>query len=841
MTESHDAAVSVATGRRPLPDRARIVVIGGGVAGGSIAFHLAERGERDVVVLERAELTSGSTFHSAGLVGQLRSSLPLTRMMMHSVETYRRLETLASELGTAPGWTEIGSLRIASSDRRLEELRRQHGWAKTFGLPMELLTPAECREKFPLMTLEDVRGGIFLPTDGHLDPSSLTNSFFAAAKALGVRVATRTRVTGFGISEGATGRRLHRVDTDRGPIECEVVIAACGMYTPDLAALAGVAVPIVPMAHQYLITKPIDGVTADLPSMRDPDNLVYFRNQGGGLVAGGYERDPAPWSLHGVPADFNDRLLEEDWDRFAPLMEAASRRVPAVEDAQIIQLLNGPEGFTPDNEFVLGESEVTGFFVAAGFCAHGIAGAGGIGRVMAEWVLDGEPSFDVWKMDIRRFGPAYRSREFARLRTVEVYSTYYDVHYPNEERAAGRPLRRSAAYDALAAMGCEFGEKSMWERPNWFPSNARPEHDELRPHGWAGHHWHPAIAAEALACRERVALFDESSFAKLRIDGPGSTTLLQHLCVNDVAAPVGSIVYTQLCNERGGIEADLTVTRLGGERFQIVTGTAFAQHDSGWIRKQARLLGDAGTVDVSRVTITDVTSSLTVLGLWGPLAREVLAPLTGSPLDNDAFPYLTAREISVGPIPVLAARVTFVGELGWELYCPSEYGAALWDLLWEAGAPHGMAAGGYRAIDALRLEKGYRVWAADVTPEDTPYEAGLGFCVRLGKGVDFVGRAALVAQHATGVRRKLVCLTLVDRSAVALGSEPVRMPGGDILGRVTSGGQGYATGTSIAYAYVPVGLSAADTRLQVEIFGEWIDATVAAGPLWDPSGSRVRA
>ena len=817
----------------PIPQRARVVVIGGGVGGGSIAFHLAEMGCTDVVVLERNELTSGSTFHSAGLVGQLRSSLPLTRMMMHSVETYRRLEAMGPTTGRAPGWIQTGSLRLASSDERWEELKRQHGWSKTFGLETHLLSSAETLDLFPLMTGNKVRGSLYMATDGHLDPSSLTTSFFGAARDLGVTVRTHTNVLGFVIDSG----RVHGVITDQGTIECEMVIAACGMYTPDVTALAGVHVPIVPMAHQYVITKPVDGVTRDMPSMRDPDNLVYFRNQGGGFVMGGYERNPQPWSLHGVPSDFNYRLLDDDWPRFEPLMQAAIRRVPAIETAEIVQLLNGPEGFTPDNEFILGESHVHGFFVAAGFCAHGIAGAGGVGRVMAEWVLDGEPSFDTWKMDIRRFGPHFRSREFAQARTTEVYSTYYDIHYPNEERQAARPLRRSATYPLLQALGCEFGEKGMWERPNWFPQNdAMGTYESLRPNGWAGQHWHPAIAAEAIACRTTAALFDESSFAKFRIDGPNAAAFLNRLCANDVDRSVGSVTYTQMCNARGGIECDFTVTRLTHDSFQIVTGTAFGQHDLGWIRKQAELVPEGDDVGIA-----DVTASSTCLGLWGPSARSVLQPLTASSLATEDFPYLRAQNISVGPVPCLALRVTYVGELGWELYCPTEYGAALWELLWESGAAHGLVAGGYRAIEALRLEKGYRAWSTDITPEDTPYEAGLGFAVSLANDRDFIGRAALVSQRAAGVERRLVAMTLDDPLAVALGSEPVRSPEGAVLGRVTSGGYGFAVANSIAYAYVPTSLAHTGGRVEVELFGEWIGAAIHTAPLWDPNGARIRA
>jgi 4-methylaminobutanoate oxidase (formaldehyde-forming) len=811
--------------------RARIVVVGAGVGGASIAWHLAQRGETDVVVIERAEPTSGSTFHSAGLVGQLRGSLPLTTMMMHSVDVYRRLEAEADITGRSPGWREVGSLRIASTSARMEELRRQHGWAKTFGLPMELLSTRECVEKFPLMTDDGVLGGVWLPTDGYLDPSGLTNAFLGGAKAAGIAVETGVRVVGFGVDAG----RVRSVVTDHGTVECDAVVLACGMYTPDVAALAGVNVPIVPMAHQYLITKSVEGVTDELPQLRDPDNLVYFRREGDGLVLGGYERDPAPWSLHGVPPDFNNKLLPEDWDRFAPIMTNACRRVPAAEAADIVSLVNGPEGFTPDNEFVLGESHVHGLFVAAGFCAHGIAGAGGVGRAISEWLIDGQPSFDCWKMDIRRFGAQYRSREFALARAVEVYSTYYDIHYPNEERQAGRPLRRSPAFTRLATLGCAFGEKSGWERPNWFDPNERSEHDERRPSGWAGHHWSSAIVTESLAARDTAALFDETSFSKLELEGAGALAFLQRICANDIDRAVGSVIYTQLCNDRGGIESDLTVTRLGVQRFLLVTGTAFGQHDLGWIRTQLERQPPPEPVHAR-----DVTSTLACFGVWGPRAREVLAPLTRQSLSNAEFPYLSARECSIGAVPTIAARVTYVGELGWELYCPSEYGLTLWDLLWESGSQFGMVAGGYRAIDALRVEKGYRVWGADISPDDTPYEAGLGFAVALDKPVDFVGRAALAAQQAEGVRRRLRCVRLSDPLAIALGSEPVAI-NGEIVGRVTSGGAGYRTGASIAFAYVPADRCELGRRVDVEVFGAWIPGEIVRDPLWDPKGARIRA
>ncbi len=811
-------------------NRARVVVVGAGVGGASIAWHLAERGETDVLVIERNEPTSGSTFHSAGLVGQLRGSLPLTTMMMHSVDVYRRLEAEADQTGRSTGWREVGSLRIASTTARMEELRRQHGWAKTFGLPMELLSARECAEKFPLMTSDGVLGGVWLPTDGFLDPSGLTHAFVGGAKSRGVEVATNVRVTGFGIEDG----RIRSVVTDHGTVECEVCVLACGMYTPDVASLAGINVPIVPMAHQYLITKSIAGVTEELPQLRDPDNLVYFRREGDGLVLGGYERDPAPWSLHGVPADFNNKLLSEDWDRFAPIMTNACRRVPAAEHADIVSLVNGPEGFTPDNEFILGESHVHGLFVAAGFCAHGIAGAGGVGRAITEWILDGQPSFDCWKMDIRRFGAQYRSREFALARAVEVYSTYYDIHYPNEEKHAGRPLRRSPAYTSLVELGCAFGEKSSWERPNWFEPNERDEHESHRPSGWAGEHWSSAIVTESLAARDSAVIFDETSFSKLELEGPGALDFVQRVCANDMDRPVGSVIYTQLCNDRGGIECDLTMTRLGLQRFLVVTGTAFGQHDLGWIRTQLDRQPPNAIVNAR-----DVTSAYACFGVWGPNARAMLAPLTRQPLDNDAFPYLQARECSIGAVPTIAFRVTYVGELGWELYCPTEYGHALWETLWDAGQVHGLVAGGYRAIDSLRVEKGYRAWGADISPDDTPFEAGLGFAVALDKGVEFVGRAALAAQRAAGVRRRLRAVRLTDPQAIALGSEPVRVDG-EIVGRVTSGGPGYRTATSIAFVYLPADRADFGRTVEVELFGEWIPGEIVRDPIWDSKGERIR-
>jgi 4-methylaminobutanoate oxidase (formaldehyde-forming) len=807
-----------------------VVIIGGGVGGASIAHHLAKLGERDVVLLDRNELTSGSTFHSAGLVGQLRSSVSLTRMMMDSVELYRTLDC---------GWVECGGIRLACTPEREQEVLRQVAWAKTFGLALELISAEQARELFPLMSTDGVRCASYLPSDGYLDPSLLTTALVDGARQGGCRVFTHTRVTGIDVDRSPTQPRVRGVQTEWGPIEAEIVVNAGGMFAAELGRMAGVRVPIVPFAHEYLVTQPFRerGAAGDpdhLPTLRDPDLLIYFREEGAGLVMGGYERNSAPWALDehlldAIPADFNGRLLEEDWPRFEEIATNSSRRVPAMDEITVTRLINGPEAFTPDNEFCLGESEVRGFFVAAGFCAHGLAGAGGIGRVMAEWMLDGEPSLDAWEMDIRRFGPHFRSPRYTLKRTKEVYETYYDIRYPGHERQAGRPLRTSSAYPWHTGHGAAFGEKSGWERVNWYEANAAAGDEALRPRGWAGMHWSPAIGAEHLATRERAGLFDESSFAKLEIAGPGAAEFLEGLCDNRVARDVGAITYTQMLNSRGGIECDFTVTRVEEELFSIVTGTAFGNHDLSWIRRHAPSDGS--------VRCSDVTARWACFALWGPRARDILTPLTDDPLD---FPYMHMRELPVGDVPVRALRVTFVGELGWELYCPTEYGAGLWSTLWAAGREHGLLAGGYRAIDSLRLEKGYRVWAADITPDDTPFEGGLGFAVKKEGG--FLGAPALgvgTGEERMQPRRRLRCLVLGDPRSVALGNEPVRVDG-HIAGRVTSGGYGYTVERSIAYAYLPAEVPIGAT-VDVDIFGRWVAGEVAREPLFDSKGERIRA
>ncbi len=814
-----------------LPSRARIVIVGGGVGGASIAYHLAQLGERDVLLLDRDQLTSGSTFHSAGLVGQLRSDPTLTRMNMYSVELYRRLQLSDSP----PSWTESGSIRLASSPERLQELRRQLSWAKVFGLPMEEISARTAQQLFPGMSVEGVYGGVYLPSDGQIDPSQLCYSLAAAAKAGGVTVATHTRV----LAVMVEGGRVRGVSTDRGDVEAEIVVNCGGIFAAEIGRMAGIRVPVVPMSHQYAVTDPLPGLSAGdgrtLPSLRDPDLLVYYRQEGLGLLMGGYERNASPFTADryrydAVPADFNGRLLADDWDRFAEIARNSAVRVPAMGEAGIRRLINGPEAFTPDNEFCLGQTEVDGFFVSAGFCAHGIAGAGGVGKLMAEWIVAGEPSMDVAHMDINRFGRQYGSPSFTMGQVLENYQTYYDIRYPGDERSAGRPLRRSPAYEWHQRHGASFGEKSGWERVNFYRSNEDPTGSGRRPNGWAGQNFSTAVAVEHRAAREAVALFDESSFAKMQVSGSAAAQFLEWVCDNKVARGVGRVTYTQLLNRRGGIEADLTVTRTGPDSFWVVTGTAMGSRDGAWLRRQAR----AGRFDV---TITDITGQYCCFALWGPRSRELLSGLTPADLTHRAFGFMTSQEIPVGDIPVRAQRVTFVGELGWELYAPVEYGAALWELLWATGAEFGIVAAGYRAIESLRLEKAYRVWGSDITGETDPLSAGLEFCVDWDK--EFLGKQALAVVREAGPSRRLCALVLDDPAMLVLGGEPVRIAG-ELVGRVTSGGYGYTVDRSIAYAYLPVAVADPGVSLQVDIFGEWVQGRVAAGPLYDPAGRKIR-
>ncbi|MEV0126993.1 FAD-dependent oxidoreductase [Dactylosporangium sp. NPDC050688] len=807
-----------------LPEASRVVVIGGGVAGCSVAYHLARLGWTDVVLLEQHALTEGTTWHSAGFVGQLRSTVSQTRMIMYSSGLYAELRDLT---GLDPGWRGVGGLRLATTPERVEELRRQVSSATTYGLELDLLSPAETKDRLPLLNVGDVLAAGWLPGDGWLEPAQLAAALAAGATALGVRIVTGVRVTGV---ETAAGR-VTAVVTSAGRIATEVVVDAAGAAAGHVGRLAGVDVPIVPIKHQYVITDAIPdaGSTVDIPTVRDPDRIVYFRgapSPEGGLLVGGYVRDPSLWD-DPDPLSAPRTLFEPDLGKFAESWGNARHRVPALAALGMDRVVHGPEAFTPDGEFLLGETAVAGFWVAAGFCVHGLAAAGGVGKVIAEWIVDGTPEWDVSTMDVRRFGAHAASRTWAATKALDGYSRYYDVVYPGQEWTAGRPLRRSPVWPRLATLDAALGEKAGWERANWFGVNAALAGDGVTaPRGWAGRSWSPAIAAEVAATATAAGLFDQSSFAKLDVRGPDALGLLQRLCANNVDRPVGTLTYTAMLNHRGGVEADLTVARLGEAHFRLVTSTASGVRDAAWIRRHAAAAGAGVTVD-------DVTSAHGCLCLWGPAARDILQPLTDAALSDVDFPFMRARRLTVGPVPVLAQRVTFVGELGWELYAPAEYTLTLWDLLMAAGAPLGLRPGGYRAIDAMRLEKGYRVWGSDLTTDTDPISAGLGPFVDRSK--DFIGRDAL----PDAPDRVLRCLVLDDPATVCLGGEPVRV-GGVPCGRVTSGGFGYRVGASIAYAYLPA-TTAVGTPVEVSVFDRWSPAVVRAEPLYDPKMLRVRA
>jgi len=810
-----------------MQDQARAVIIGSGIAGSSIAYHLSESGWRDIVVLEQGPLFAGTTSHAPGLVGQLRSSVSLTKMLMYSVELYRQLQ-----VDGKPGYFEVGSLRLASSKERLEELKRQTGFARGVGLAAELISASEARYMFPMMNTRGVEGALYLPTDGSARAPILAEALAnAAQQSGGVTFYPHTRVTGIEVNNGY----VQAVHTAQGRISTEIVVVAAGIWSPRIGRLAGVSIPLVPMQHQYAMTASLSELTGgiSIPNLRDPDKLVYLRQDGQSLVLGGYERNPAAFDVDAIPTAANPTLHSFDPPRFASLLEGCIERVPAIRDAALVKQVNGLESFTPDGEFILGQSpEIRGFWLACGFCAHGISGAGGVGKMMAEWLVEGEPGLDLWHMDIRRFGAYTSSRRYISTRTSEIYSTYYDISYPAQERSSARKLRLSPVYNRLEELGAVFGEKAGWERPNWFTTNEvlAAGQDWPAPYGWTSRYWSPAIGAEHQATRERVAIFDETSFSKLEVLGAGAAAFLQRITDNQMDQPVGAITYTQMLNSRGGIECDLTVTRLANDRFQVITGTAFGIHDLSWMRSQMPADGS--------VYVNDITSGRCCLGVWGPCARELMQQVSENDFSNEAFPYLTAQYVTIGDIPVLALRVTYVGELGWEIYAPMEYGLKLWDTLWAAGQSLGIVAAGYRAIESLRLEKGYRYWSADIHSEYNPYEAGLGFAVKLKKG-NFLGREAVERIKAEGITRKLCCLVVDDPRAVALGGEPL-LDGERVLGRVTSGGYGYTVRQSIAYGYLPVEYATPGTQIEVQLFGVRYGATVMKEPLYDPKNEKIK-
>jgi 4-methylaminobutanoate oxidase (formaldehyde-forming) len=811
-----------------LPAHARAVIIGGGIIGCSTAYHLAGLGWKEIVLLERQKLTGGSTWHAAGLVGQLRSSANITQLLKHSVELYGRLE---AETGQATGWKMNGGLRLACNAERMTEIKRQATTAHSFGLEMHLLTPSEAKKLWPLMDVSDLVGAAFLPTDGQANPSDIAQALAKGARQRGVRIVENCAVTAIRQKDGrATG-----VSTALGDIACHVVINCAGQWAKEVGRMAGVSVPLQSVEHQYMVTEAIEGVERDLPTLRDPDRLIYFKEEVGGLVMGGYEPNPIPWALDGIPEGFHFTLLESNWDHFEQIMVQALARVPALETAGIKQLINGPESFTPDGNFILGEApELGNFYVGAGFNAFGIASGGGAGKALAEWVAGGEPPMDLWPVDIRRFGALHRDDRWTRTRTLEAYGKHYTMAWPHEEHESGRPLRVSPLYQRLKDQGACFGSKLGWERPNWFAAGGIEPKDV---YSYGRQNWFEAVGAEHKAARERVVIFDQTSFAKFLLVGKDAEAALSWICANDVAKASGSLIYTQMLNRRGGIECDLTVSRLAEDRYYIVTGTGFATHDFAWIARNIPEEADA--------RLLDVTSAYAVLSLMGPKSRDVLATATDADVGNAGFPFGTWRELMIAGAPVKALRVTYVGELGWELHLPVEYAPAVYEALMAAGRPHRIANAGYRAIESLRLEKGYRAWGSDIGPDHTPFEAGLGWAVKMKQNVPFLGRDALAEQAGKPLRKKLAGFTVDDPEIVLLGRETIFRDGRQV-GWLTSGGYGYSVGLNIGYGYVRNAEGVSTEYLtsgayELEIATERVPAKLHLAPLYDPRMERVKA
>ncbi|MDR3475007.1 MAG: FAD-dependent oxidoreductase [Devosia sp.] len=811
-----------------LPTHAQIVVIGGGIIGCSTAYHLARDHKADVVLLEQGRLTSGSTWHAAGLVGQLRSSASITQVLKYSVELYKRLK---DETGLDTGWKMTGCLRLATNGDRWTEFKRLATTARSFGMEMELISPAEVKRMWPLLEVSDLVGASYLPTDGQASPSDITQSLAKGARQAGARIVEGVTVTGFEMD----GNRIVAVETTDGTIRCETVVNCAGQWARQVGAMAGINVPLQPVKHQYIITEKLDGLASDSATIRDPDRRTYFKEEVGGLVMGGYEPNPIPWTTGDVPGDFQFRLFDDDWDHFEQHLEQAIARVPALAETGVRKMINGPESFTPDGNFILGPApECANMYVGAGFNAFGIASGGGAGWVLAQWAVTGEAPMDLWVVDIRRFSAMHRDREWVKERTLEAYGKHYTIAYPHEEYESGRGVITSPLYERLKARGAVFGSKLGWERPNWFAPAGAEARDV---YSMGRQNWFEAVGAEHRLVREGVGIFDQSSFAKYEVSGPGAAEALSRIAANAVDREVGRLTYTQLLNSRGSIECDLTVARLADELFYIVTGTGFRTHDLAWIREH---LPAGVSVDTQ-----DVTEEWGTLSLMGPHARDVLSAVTPADVSNAAFPFGHARVLPIAGTQVRALRVTYVGELGWELHGPLDRLGEVFDALLAAGNRFGIRPIGYRALESLRLEKGYRAWGSDITPNDTPFEAGLGWAVKLKSGAPFLGREALEAARQKPLRKLLASFTTRDESAVLVGRETI-LRNGEFAGYLTSGGYGYSIGRPIGLGYVrnPDGVDAAYLSAgsyELVVANERLPAELHLGALYDPQNLRVKA
>jgi 4-methylaminobutanoate oxidase (formaldehyde-forming) len=815
-----------------LPSRARVVIIGGGIIGTSVAYHLTRLGWSDVVLLEQGHLSGGTTWHAAGLVGQLRATEGGTRLVQYSASLY---ESLEAEVGLSTGFKRVGGVTVARTPDRMTQLRRTAASADAYGLECELLTPAQAQERWPLVRSDDLVGALWLPGDGTANPTDVTQALARGARLGGAQVFEQTRVVDVLLSNGVvTGVRTEGPDGQGGDVEAEVVVNCAGQWAAQVGAMAGVTVPLHSAEHFYVVTDQIEGVHPGLPILRDPDGYTYVKEEVGGLVVGGFEPEAKPWvGPQDIPYPFEFQLLEEDWEHFSVLMDSALHRIPVLERTGIRKFYNGPESFTPDNQFILGAApEVRNFYVGAGFNSVGIASAGGAGRALAEWIVEGEPSSDLTAVDIRRFARFNGNSTWLRDRVGEVLGLHYEIPWPDREMRSARPFRRSPVHHLVEAAGARFGSKMGWERPNFFaPSNFEQVHTWGKP-GWLRY-----AAAEHANTRNAVTVFDQTSFSKYLLTGPDVEAGLQWLCTADVAVEPGRVVYTGMLNARGTYESDVTVTRLAATEYLVVSSAATTERDQDHVRRHLP--------PGSHTSIVDVTSSYAVLGVMGPSSRTLLSRLTRANLDDFAF--ATSREIDLGRATVRATRMTYVGELGWELYVPAEFAVGVHEDLMSAGADLGVRPGGYYAIDSLRLEKGYRAFGRELTPDYGPVEAGLLFACKLRTDVDFLGRSAVEETRAQGARRRLVSFAASDPEVMLWGGELVLREGVP-AGQVMSAAWGATVGAAVGLAYVwdpEGGVVARDWLLgasyEVDAGGARHPISVSLRPLVDPDGLAVRA
>jgi glycine cleavage system T protein len=805
-----------------LPQHARVVIVGGGVIGCSIAYHLAKLGWNDVVLIERKQLTSGTTWHAAGLIGQLRGSMNMTRLARYTAELYRGLE---AETGQATGYRQCGSISLATTAGRMEELKRNASMAKVFDLPVHVLSPDEIHALYPLANLDDVIGGIHIPSDGYANAVDITQALAKGARKRGVKIFQDLKVT----SIRHDGRRVSGVVTDEGPIGAQYVVLAGGMWTRDLGASIGVGVPLQACEHYYVLFKDVPGLDPALPVLRDYDHCSYFKFDAGRLLVGAFEPHARPWGTDGIPEDFSFGEIAGDFAHFEPVLLDAMRRIPALEQAGIQKFFCGPESFTPDVRYHLGESaELENCFVAAGLNSIGLQSAGGIGKVISEWIRDGHPPLDLWEVDVRRNMPFQINRKYLQARVRESLGLLYATHWPFRQYETARGARRSAVHDRLAQAGACFGEAFGWERANWY---APPGIKAAYEYSYGRQNWFEHSAREHRAVRSAVGIFDQSSFAKFRLEGQDAARVLSRVCANDVEVTPGRIVYTQWLNERGGIEADLTVTRLSDTAFLIVTGAETETKDFNWLKRHI----DTG----AHCVLTNVTSGLGVLSIMGPRARDLLQSLTPEDVSDRAFPFATSKEIELGFALVRASRITYVGELGWELYIPTEFMAGVYDEVIDAGEHHGLVHAGYHALNSLRIEKAYRHFGHDITDEDTPWEAGLGFAVKIDKPGGFIGRDALLRQREAGLPKRLVQFQLRSPDPLLYHNEPI-WRGGSIVGFIRSGMYAHTLGAAVGLGYVTAATAIDADAYEIEVAGVRHPATASLRPLYDPTNERIK-